>query len=82
MPSDFNDDAEHIGHRETRPLPRLRPDGIPRRCDHSLMTPAEIAITEAIQAVEAAGASAALTDAVLLLGMARERVADHVEGIE
>jgi hypothetical protein len=44
------------------------------------MTPAELAISEAIQAVEKVGASKALTDAVLLLSRARDRVADHVEG--
>jgi hypothetical protein len=37
-------------------------------------------ITAAMEAVEAAGASDALTDAVHLLGQARDRVADHVEG--
>lgn len=58
----------------------LRPDGIPSRCDISLMTPAELAITEAMDAVEKAGGSPALTDAVTLLGKARDRVADHVEG--
>ncbi len=46
------------------------------------MTPAEIAIINAMQAVEAAGASVALTDAVALLSKARDRVADHVEGKE
>lgn len=60
---------------------RLRPDGIPSRIDQSLMTPAELAITEAMHAVEEAGASVALTDAATLLAKARERVADHVEGV-
>lgn len=60
--------------------PHKRPDGIPSRCDLSLMSPAELAITEAMRAVEAAGASVALTDAIVLLGKARDRVADHVEG--
>lgn len=59
---------------------RLRPDGIPTRCDMSLMTSAELAITTAMNAVEITGASIALTDAITLLGKARERVADHVEG--
>ena len=58
----------------------LRPDGIPTRADRSLMSSAEMAITEAMAVVEAAGASTALTDAVVLLGRARDRVADHVEG--
>lgn len=59
--------------------PTLRPDGIPTRCDRSLMTPAELRITEAMYAVEMAGGSVALTDAVNLLSKARDRVADHVE---
>lgn len=47
--------------------------------DLNFHTAAEKAITDAIYAVEAAGASPALTDAVVLLGKARDRVADHVE---
>ena len=62
--------------------PHLRPDGVPTRIDISLMTPAEIAITDAMIAVEDAGGSHALTDAVTLLARARSRVADHVEGRE
>lgn len=60
--------------------PKLRPDSFPTRSDLQMMTPAEIAITDAMQAVEEAGASTALTDAIVLLGRARDRVADHVEG--
>lgn len=56
-----------------------RPDGIPTRCDMSLMSAAELAITSAMAAVEAAGASIALTDAITLLSKARDRVAYHVE---
>lgn len=63
------------------PRPKLRPDGLPSRIDRLLMSPAELAITAAMAAVEAAGASVALTDAVTLLSKARDRVADHVEGI-
>jgi len=62
--------------------PANRPDGIPTRTDRSWMTPAELAILEAMLAVEHAGGSLALTDAVILLSKARERVADHVEGKE
>jgi len=62
------------------PRPTTRPDGIPTRADRTLMTPAELAITAAMHAVEDAGASIALTDAVILLGKARDRVADHAEG--
>lgn len=60
--------------------PVRRPDGIPTRADMQWMTAAELAIREAMQAVEAAGASVALTDAVTLLSKAQDRVADHVEG--
>lgn len=59
--------------------PATRPDGIPTRIDMQWMTPAELAIMEAMKAVEVAGASEALTDAVTLLSKARDRVADHVE---
>lgn len=61
------------------PRPNKRPDGIPTRCDMNWMTPAELAITDAMMAVENAGASPALTEAVTLLSKARDRVADHVE---
>lgn len=61
--------------------PHLRPDGFPTRADMSLMSPAELAILAAMHAVEAAGGSIALTDAINLLAKARDRVADHVEGI-
>lgn len=59
--------------------PHKRDDGIPTRCDTTLMSPAERAITAAMEEVEKAGASPALTAAVVLLGQARDRVADHVE---
>jgi 3-oxoacyl-[acyl-carrier-protein] synthase III len=54
-------------------------DGIPRRSRLDLHTPAELAIRAAVEAVEAAGAHKLLTDAVVLLHEARERVADFVE---
>lgn len=60
--------------------PAKRPDGLPTRIDKQWKTPAEIAIDEAMIAVEGAGASVALTDAVTMLSKARDRVADHVEG--
>lgn len=53
--------------------------GIPRRCRLDLATPAETAIRSAIAAVEAAGAHPLLTEAVMLLGEARNKVADFVE---
>lgn len=60
---------------------RHRRDGLPTRNDISCMSTAELAITQAMHAVEKAGASLALTDAVNLLGKARDRVADHEEGL-
>jgi len=67
--------------RLERPVrPKSREDGIPTRNSVQDWTPAEHAISIAIEAVEASGASPALTDAVVLLGRARDRVADHVEG--
>lgn len=62
------------------PRPHLRDDGIPTRADIRFWSDAERAIATAMRAVEDAGASLALTDAVILLGKARDRVADHVEG--
>jgi hypothetical protein len=53
--------------------------GIPRRSCLDLNTPAELAIYEAMQAVEKAGAHPLLTDAVILLGQARDKVADFVD---
>lgn len=61
--------------------PHTRADGILTRIDAELFTPAERAIGAAMQEVESAGASPALTDAVSLLSRARDRVADHVEGL-
>lgn len=58
---------------------QLRPDGIARRIDLNLMTPAELAIRDAVLAVEAAGCHTLLTEAVLLLGQAQNKVADFVE---
>jgi hypothetical protein len=57
----------------------LAPDGIPSRCDLLLHTPAELAIRKAVDEVEKIGADPKLTEAVNLLDMARERVADFVE---
>lgn len=56
-------------------------EAIPRRICVDRMTPAELAIREAVLAVEAAGADPRLTDAVVLLHQARERVADFVDGV-
>lgn len=58
---------------------KLREDGIPRRADVLLDTPAETAIRNAITAVEAAGAHPLLTEAVMLLQQAKDKVSDFVE---
>lgn len=55
-------------------------DEIPRRSRIDQFTPAERAIWDAAQAVEAMGADVRLTDAVVLLQAARESVADFVDG--
>jgi hypothetical protein len=47
----------------------------------SRWTPAEHAIDAAMQAVEALPADVRLTDAVVLLGAARECVADYTDGV-
>lgn len=52
---------------------------IPRRNQMQQWTPAEIAIFGAMQAVEAAGANPLLTEAVVLLEQAREKVANYVD---
>lgn len=60
------------------PAPTLE---VPRRCRIDRMMPAELAITEAMRAVEAMPADPCLTDAIVLLGKARDRVADFVDGV-
>lgn len=52
---------------------------IPRRIRLDQHTPAESAITQAMAAVEMAGCDPLLTDAVVLLGQARDKVADFVD---
>ena len=54
-------------------------DGIPRRSRIDLYTPAEKAINDALEVVESTGAHPLLTDAVVLLGEAQDKVADFVE---
>ena len=61
------------------PRPYDRGDGVPTRADIRWLTDAEKAILTVIGSTEGLGASAALTDAVILLGKARDRIADHVE---
>lgn len=55
-------------------------DEIPRRNRMDQWTPAERAIFDAVQAVEAVGADVRLTDAVVLLLAARDSVADYIDG--
>lgn len=55
---------------------------IPRRVCIDRWTPAERAINDAAQAVEAMAADVRLTDAVVLLQAARDSVADYIDGID
>ena len=55
---------------------------IPRRAQLGQCTPAERAIYDAMQAVEAMPADVRLTDAVTLLSAAWDSVADYVDGID
>lgn len=57
-------------------------DDTPRRRDLNRWTDAERAIQAATDEVERVGADPRLTNAVLLLGKARERVADFIDGVE
>lgn len=51
----------------------------PRRQSLSHNTPAELAIRAAIDAVEIVGADVLLTDAVVLLGQAKDKLGDYVD---
>lgn len=53
--------------------------GIPRRSNLQRMTPAEVAIYDAMQAVEAAGCHPWLTDVATRLSEARDQLADYVD---
>jgi hypothetical protein len=53
---------------------------IPRRIQIQKMTPAELAIRTAMLEVEKLPPDARLTDAVVLLGQAQEKVANFVDG--
>ena len=52
-----------------------------RRCDVLRMTPAELAIRNAVIEVEKVGADERLTKAVVLLEKARNAVADFVDDV-
>lgn len=60
-------------------LPKNSAYGFPRRLCLYLMTPAELAIYNAVQVVEEVGADPLLTDAVVLLQQARDKVADYID---
>lgn len=53
----------------------------PRRAKLYEMSPAEKAIWDATQEVEKLPADVRLTEAVILLAQAREKVADYIDGI-
>lgn len=57
----------------------VRTGDFPRRNRSDLWTPAERAIHDAVQVVEAVGAHPLLTEASLLLQQAQNKVADFVE---
>lgn len=54
---------------------------IPRKCKLELMSPGELAIHEAKQIVEAMGCDERLTDAIVLLIQAQDKVADFVDNL-
>jgi hypothetical protein len=68
-------------HAPPQPLTSEQSKFAPRRCRMDRMVPAELAITQAMGAVEAMAADVRLTDAGVLLGQARNRVADFVDGV-
>ncbi len=55
---------------------------VPRRIRIDLQTPAEAAIRAAVDAVEALPPDVRLTEAVKLLGAAREKVSDYVDATQ
>jgi cell fate (sporulation/competence/biofilm development) regulator YlbF (YheA/YmcA/DUF963 family) len=55
---------------------------VPRRVRLDLMTPAEKAIYDAGQEIEKLGADVRLTEAVVLLMEARNKVADFIDDID
>lgn len=58
----------------------MTPDPL-RRYDTHRMTPVELKVAEALDAVEELGADERLSDAVELLSKARNRVADFIDGV-
>jgi hypothetical protein len=60
----------------------IKIEEVPRRADMRRWTAAEKAIYDALQAVEAMPADVRLTDAVTLLGAAKDSIADFIDGVE
>lgn len=56
-------------------------NNIPRRIQLNKLTPAELAIHNAVHEVEKAGCDVRLTDAINLLHAAKELVADFIDGV-
>lgn len=52
---------------------------IPRRIRLDLNTPAELAVRNAVDEVEKLPADTRLTEAVILLDQAREKIADYID---
>lgn len=72
--------------KKTKPEPVTIPDAegrdLPRRCYTDLMNSTEVRIMDAMTSVEGMGTDQRLTRAIHLLEMARENVADFIDGIE
>jgi hypothetical protein len=68
-----------VERKEEKPKQTNNMNEIPRRIRIDLFTPAELAIYNAQQEVEKAGADVRLTKASILLSQAREAVADFVD---
>jgi hypothetical protein len=66
--------GERIAHAQ------FMSDNVPRRARVEMWTPAEKAIHDAVHSVEAMPASVHLTNAVILLQQAKDKVADFVDG--
>lgn len=78
-PSEVSIDREGLLQLARKLVAAEQENTIPRRNRLYEMTCAERAIWDAVQAVEEVGADPLLTDAVILLQQAREKVADYVD---
>ena len=61
---------------------RHRPPDLKRRLDVSRASPLELRIRQAIEAIESEKSDERLSDAVMLMGLALERVSDFVDDTE